>query len=155
MLTYSTGGMRRSVSCNSSRANNSALKTRNLQNRRYISTCVLVLFIFFLSNMVAGPCGALQDGCLLQQHDGAAAPIKPQSDKLQYRFITLPNGLKALLVSDPETDKAAASLDVSVPTTRRLRHGRDAQPQLLQAHAHVHAALWRSSSFGPSMLVKA
>jgi hypothetical protein len=36
------------------------------------------------------------------------------SDKRQYRVITLPNSLTALLISDPDTDKAAASLDVNV-----------------------------------------
>lgn len=40
--------------------------------------------------------------------------IKPQCDKLDYRIITLDNGLRAVLVSDPETDKTAASLDVSM-----------------------------------------
>lgn len=40
--------------------------------------------------------------------------VKPTVDTFSYRFIQLENGLQALLVSDPETDKAAASLDVSV-----------------------------------------
>lgn len=41
------------------------------------------------------------------------AVIKPACDKLAYRSITLPNRLRVLLISDPETDKAAAALDVS------------------------------------------
>ena len=36
------------------------------------------------------------------------------ADTRDYRAITLDNGLQALLVSDPDTDKAAASLDVNV-----------------------------------------
>ena len=36
------------------------------------------------------------------------------ADTRDYRAITLGNGLEALLVSDPDTDKAAASLDVNV-----------------------------------------
>jgi secreted Zn-dependent insulinase-like peptidase len=40
--------------------------------------------------------------------------IQSKSDKRQYKFITLPNSLKCLLVSDPEADKSAASLDVHV-----------------------------------------
>lgn len=36
------------------------------------------------------------------------------SDKRSYRVVTLPNGLTAILVSDPETDRAAASLDVNI-----------------------------------------
>lgn len=40
--------------------------------------------------------------------------FKPLVDDSDYRFITLSNGLRCLLVSDPEADKAAASLDVSI-----------------------------------------
>jgi insulysin len=35
-------------------------------------------------------------------------------DELSYRIITLKNGMRAVLASDPETDKAAAALDVRV-----------------------------------------
>ena len=35
-------------------------------------------------------------------------------DKRQYRGLVLENGLKVLLVSDPTTDKSAASLDVHI-----------------------------------------
>lgn len=35
-------------------------------------------------------------------------------DTRQYRFIRLNSGLEALLVSDPETDKSAAALDVGI-----------------------------------------
>ena len=40
--------------------------------------------------------------------------ILPKNDKLQYRILELDNGLRAVLVHDPEADKAAASLDVSL-----------------------------------------
>eukprot|EP00878_Enallax_costatus_P008268 GHUV01008644.1.p2 GENE.GHUV01008644.1~~GHUV01008644.1.p2 ORF type:complete len:143 (+),score=36.70 GHUV01008644.1:87-515(+) len=40
--------------------------------------------------------------------------IKPRCDKLGYRSITLPNKLRVLLISDPDTDKAAAALNVRV-----------------------------------------
>lgn len=39
--------------------------------------------------------------------------VRPKTDELQYRFLTLPNGLHALLVSDDTADKAAAAVDVS------------------------------------------
>lgn len=32
----------------------------------------------------------------------------------QYRGLELTNGLRVLLISDPKTDKSAASLDVNV-----------------------------------------
>ena len=47
--------------------------------------------------------------------DGSAQIILPQNDKLQYRILELRNGLRAVLVHDAEADKAAASLDVSLP----------------------------------------
>lgn len=39
---------------------------------------------------------------------------KSPRDEREYRVIQLDNGLKATLIHDPETDKAAASLDVAV-----------------------------------------
>lgn len=38
---------------------------------------------------------------------------KPQLDDRSYRVIELPNKLQALLIHDPETDKASAALDVA------------------------------------------
>jgi len=40
--------------------------------------------------------------------------IKSCSDKRVYKLLILPNDMKCLLISDPETDKSAASLDVNV-----------------------------------------
>ncbi|KAI6696778.1 hypothetical protein NL676_016897 [Syzygium grande] len=40
--------------------------------------------------------------------------VKPRSDKREYRRIVLKNSLEVLLISDPETDKCAASMDVGV-----------------------------------------
>ncbi|MEE4277618.1 MAG: insulinase family protein [Halieaceae bacterium] len=42
------------------------------------------------------------------------APVQSPNDDFSYRLLTLDNGLKALLVSNPDTPKAAASLDVQV-----------------------------------------
>jgi hypothetical protein len=39
---------------------------------------------------------------------------KPDLDNRSYRVIQLPNKLEALLVHDPDTDKASAALDVHV-----------------------------------------
>ncbi|KAF4642331.1 rhoptry metalloprotease toxolysin TLN1 [Toxoplasma gondii] len=39
---------------------------------------------------------------------------KPRNDSRNYRYIELPNELRALLVSDPECDEAAASMRVGV-----------------------------------------
>ncbi|KAM7272144.1 hypothetical protein ACFE04_031358 [Oxalis oulophora] len=40
--------------------------------------------------------------------------VKPRTDKREYRRITLNNSLQVLLISDPDTDKCAASMNVSV-----------------------------------------
>ena len=42
------------------------------------------------------------------------SPVKSPNDDNEYRFITLENQLEVLLVSDPDTKKAAAALDVQV-----------------------------------------
>ncbi|KAL4740538.1 Metalloenzyme, LuxS/M16 peptidase-like protein [Aspergillus similis] len=53
---------------------------------------------------------------------------KPSLDDRSYRVIQLPNKLEALLVHDPETDKAAAAMDVHV--------GSFSDPEDLQGLAH-------------------
>ncbi|RAL51842.1 hypothetical protein DM860_010560 [Cuscuta australis] len=40
--------------------------------------------------------------------------VKARFDKRDYKRIVLDNSLQVLLISDPETDKCAASMDVSV-----------------------------------------
>ena len=39
---------------------------------------------------------------------------KPLLDNRSYRVIQLPNQLEALLIHDPDSDKAAAAMDVNV-----------------------------------------
>ena len=41
-------------------------------------------------------------------------PIKSPADSNEYRYLSLENGLEVLLISDPDADKAAASLNVAV-----------------------------------------
>ncbi|KAI3873651.1 hypothetical protein MKW92_023418 [Papaver armeniacum] len=54
--------------------------------------------------------------------------IKPLTDKREYRRIVLPNSLEVLLISDPETDKCAASMCVGV--------GHFSDPEGLEGLAH-------------------
>jgi secreted Zn-dependent insulinase-like peptidase len=44
----------------------------------------------------------------------SVSPTQSPNDPNQYRFIELDNGLRVILASDPETDKAAASMNVAV-----------------------------------------
>jgi secreted Zn-dependent insulinase-like peptidase len=55
-------------------------------------------------------------GCAQSPEQGAASPVPIQSpnDDRDYRYLVLDNSLRVLLVSDPETEKAAAALDVYV-----------------------------------------
>lgn len=39
---------------------------------------------------------------------------KSETDKCQYRYLTLSNELKVLLVHEPDCDKASAALDVHI-----------------------------------------
>ncbi|KAG0475672.1 hypothetical protein HPP92_015358 [Vanilla planifolia] len=50
----------------------------------------------------------------MEASNGESEIFKPRNDKREYRRIVLPNSLEALIISDPETDKSAASMDVSV-----------------------------------------
>ncbi|KAJ4971577.1 hypothetical protein NE237_004676 [Protea cynaroides] len=67
--------------------------------------------------------------------------LKPQTDKRDYRRIVLPNRLEVLLISDPETDKAAASMDVSV--------GSFSDPEGLEGLAHFleHMLFYASEKY--------
>lgn len=40
--------------------------------------------------------------------------IKSRCDSRVYKHIKLPNNMRCILISDPEADKSAASLDVKV-----------------------------------------
>ena len=56
----------------------------------------------------------------------------PELDDRSYRVIRLPNKLEALLVHDPETDKASASVNVNVGSFS------DAEDLQGEAHAIEH-----------------
>lgn len=58
------------------------------------------------------------------QHD----LIKSPNDDRQYRLVLLKNGMEALIVHDPKTDKSAAAMDVKV--------GHLSDPEDLQGLAH-------------------
>ncbi len=59
--------------------------------------------------LLAGGCASAPEPA---QPDVHATVHKSPNDTREYRSLTLPNRLKVLLVSDPNTDKAAASLVV-------------------------------------------
>lgn len=48
-----------------------------------------------------------------QQYPDGCPLVRPQNDTWSYRILHLGNGLKVVLVTDSEADKAAASIDVS------------------------------------------
>ncbi|WOK97143.1 insulin-degrading enzyme-like 1, peroxisomal isoform X2 [Canna indica] len=67
--------------------------------------------------------------------------LKPRCDKREYRRIVLPNSLEVLLISDPETDKSAASMNVSV--------GSFSDPDGLEGLAHFleHMLFYASEKY--------
>ncbi|KAK4783649.1 hypothetical protein SAY86_008023 [Trapa natans] len=67
--------------------------------------------------------------------------VKPRTDKRLYRRILLKNSLEVLLVSDPETDKCAASMAVSV--------GSFSDPEGLEGLAHFleHMLFYASEKY--------
>ncbi|KAK9921921.1 hypothetical protein M0R45_030414 [Rubus argutus] len=67
--------------------------------------------------------------------------LKARTDKREYRRIVLPNSLQVLLISDPETDKCAASMDVSV--------GSFSDPDGLEGLAHFleHMLFYASEKY--------
>ena len=68
---------------------------------------------------------------------GAAAPAveisKPDLDERLYRYLTLPNGLGVMLVSDLRTESAAASMFI------RAGHMQDPDELAGMAHFHEHS----------------
>ena len=67
------------------------------------------------------------------QLSAMVTPRKSPNDKRQYRYLTLPNQLKVLLVSDPDTDKSAAALSVF----RGSFHEPDSRPGLAHFLEHM------------------
>ncbi len=67
-----------------------------------------------LSLMMLPACSSLTESMSVMDKTTPDTIIKSPSDARRYRAITLDNGLEAMLISDPETDKAAAALDVDV-----------------------------------------
>jgi insulysin len=59
--------------------------------------------------------------------------IRPPTDDREHKYLTLPNGLEVIVVSDPKADKAAASMDVGV--------GHLSDPENLPGCAHFWCAL--------------
>ncbi|KAG5555694.1 hypothetical protein RHGRI_006366 [Rhododendron griersonianum] len=67
--------------------------------------------------------------------------LKPRTDNREYRRIVLDNFLEALLISDPDTDKCAASMDVRI--------GSFCDPDGLEGLAHFleHMLFYASEKF--------
>ncbi|KAF8049490.1 hypothetical protein N665_2199s0001 [Sinapis alba] len=67
--------------------------------------------------------------------------LKPRTDNREYRRIVLKNSLEVLLISDPETDKCAASMNVSV--------GSFSDPEGLDGLAHFleHMLFYASEKY--------
>lgn len=72
---------------------------------------------------------------------GVVEIVKPRTDKREYKNIVLNNSLQVLLISDPETDKCAASMNVCV--------GSFSDPKGLEGLAHFleHMLFYASEKY--------
>ncbi|KAG2687103.1 hypothetical protein I3843_09G037900 [Carya illinoinensis] len=72
---------------------------------------------------------------------GEAEIVQARTDKREYRRIVLKNSLEALLISDPDTDKCAATMDVGV--------GSFSDPEGLEGLAHFleHMLFYASEKY--------
>lgn len=85
-------------------------------------TSALTLFPHFLSNPTCTVRRALSTADSMTESLERSIPPRSRIEDLErsslddrsYRIVTLPNKLEALLIHDPETDKASAALDVNV-----------------------------------------
>jgi len=98
---------------------NFSSKSCLLRQGRRIAVILLPLLLF----ACAGP-AVVPEQALVRINDIGKSP----NDTRQYRALILENQLKVLLISDPETDKAAASMDVNA--------GSNSDPEDFQGLAH-------------------
>ncbi|CAH9134956.1 unnamed protein product [Cuscuta epithymum] len=75
------------------------------------------------------------------RREEAVEITKPRTDKREYKRVVLPNSLEVLLISDPETDKCAACMDVGV--------GAFSDPKGLEGLAHFleHMLFYASEKY--------
>ena len=95
---------------------------RDSLNRRPF--CLVAVACFFLCQLVwAQESSVKKDGANTSASslfdatidlNSATGIIKSENDKRNYRYLTLDNQLQVLLISDPETEKSAAALDVNI-----------------------------------------
>ncbi|MFT5319924.1 MAG: insulysin [Pseudohongiellaceae bacterium] len=71
---------------------------------------ILLLFLFPALVILQACAISVDDSASLQRIESIG---KSPNDRRDYRALNLENGLKVILISDPETDKAAASMDIN------------------------------------------
>lgn len=103
-----------SISASTARTTHPAIRPR-LSVQRYYPLMALLLALLLAA---AAPSLALQpterQTAANQSYADSNGILKSLNDPRSYEALTLDNGLQVLLISDPQSDKAAASLDVSV-----------------------------------------
>lgn len=88
----------------------------------------LLLASAISSALLAAGCSQPVTETSTAQNAVAGEVIKSPNDERAYRVVTLPNNIEIMLVSDPDTDKSAASLSVGVGLLQ--------DPQTQQGLAH-------------------
>jgi secreted Zn-dependent insulinase-like peptidase len=90
---------------------------------KYVRSLPLLAQLCIVTMLLAACSGVQQ-----RDDNASAAIVAPQTDTRAFRYVELDNGLRAIVVSDPGAQKAAASLDVHV--------GSGADPEQRQGLAH-------------------
>jgi secreted Zn-dependent insulinase-like peptidase len=78
---------------------------------RFLPQPLRTLCVVIFAGTLLAACSA-SEGPTAGADSGAVSIAQSPNDDRSYRYLTLPNRMQVLLVSDPDTDKAAASLVV-------------------------------------------
>jgi len=99
------------------------MKYAGLLSRRTLAPLGFAAQLCLVTLMLSACSGTQPDA-----DDANQAIVTPQTDTRAFRYVALDNGLRAIIVSDPGAQKAAASLDVFV--------GSGSDPEQRQGLAH-------------------
>ncbi len=80
---------------------------------------MMLLVSGVLAMVLTGGCTVLDEK---EPGNSSTIVVKSPADDRDYRYLTLENGLKVLLISDPDTDKEAAAVDVNVGSFKDPDH---------------------------------
>ena len=94
-------------------------------NKRFLLVASCLAFLFLATGGYAFQDGGDHFGAVVAKESAANVSgeiIKSPNDHRKYRYTTLKNGIKLLLISDPKADKAAVAVDVNAGSFHEPAH---------------------------------